>query len=487
MNKKIVFGLVMLIAASLLFAQLSIARIDLTDSSTGDGGTTITNNNYYNWSNVSYDQGLNTTENVTHWNITAAGYFIGDGSLLTGIAGGFTYSDWFNQNLNTTADVEHNNITGVFFGDGGNLTNLSNYANTFTISPSGADYTSIQSALDANPTPSTVFLVYPGTYTDTINFTANKQVVQSIGHVQNVIVQQTDAEVVNTSNYNGTLIKFLNIKLTAPTTDQNMISVGNGFLGCLSCKLRLNTTQNIAGSSQPHIVNVYGSGLYKQKYGEIEYLHTGDTGNGIKTPYDITGTGGKIEVLRPCKSNITNSGTATATTYAVSNVAGNFEIVGICEGVVKDTDANIVAGLGYIGGGGSEEISYCHMNIYGGNSGNAYAIYHAGTGTIRSFHNSFHVETTGGDAHSFLVGASATLISQFDDLIGPDGSVGAGKLIMVSSESDGDLTLTGNLTADNNITTENITVNNNMTIENGVNSWNIYVDGNGTLVWEMDG
>lgn len=70
-----------------------------------------------------FDQNLNTTNNVTFWNITATKFFIGNGSLLTGIAS-FIYSNWFNQNLNATDDVIFGKVTSTFHGDGGNLTNI---------------------------------------------------------------------------------------------------------------------------------------------------------------------------------------------------------------------------------------------------------------------------------------------------------------------------------------------------------------------------
>ena len=397
----------------LLFAGLSSAMIDLTGTQSGGGGSS----------------------------------FSGSWDDLTDIPAGFS------DNIdNETSQI---------------------YINTFTISPSGdANYTSIQSALDANPVAGSLFIVYPGTYVDTINFTADRQVVQSAGHVQNVIVTQVDNSIVNVSDYESCLIKYLNIRLTAPTTAINAINIGDGFLGAISCKLYLSCTANIAGADQPHIVNVYGSGLYKQKYGEFEYYHSGNTGAGIKAPYDITGTG-EMQILRACQTNITNSGTALATTIFVEDGTGDFEIVDLCEGVVRDKDADIVTAMGYLGGGASnEEISFCHVHVYAGNTGNAYAIYHTGSGEVRSTHNKFHIYSSGADRHSFFIGAGDTLISQFDDIIAPDGLAGTGTLVAVSSESDGSITLTDAL---------------HLKYDYGVDECDIYVDGDGDLHIEPTG
>jgi len=64
--------------------------------------------------------------------------FFGDGGNLTNISAGFTFNDWFNQQLNTTNNVTFTwldilndiNVSGFvnasyFIGDGGNLTNIS--------------------------------------------------------------------------------------------------------------------------------------------------------------------------------------------------------------------------------------------------------------------------------------------------------------------------------------------------------------------------
>lgn len=47
-----------------------------------------------------------------------ANFFIGDGSLLTGIPGGY------DQSLNTTDDVAFNQVTSTFYGDGSHLTGI---------------------------------------------------------------------------------------------------------------------------------------------------------------------------------------------------------------------------------------------------------------------------------------------------------------------------------------------------------------------------
>ena len=462
-NKKIILSILVLIM--LVLTGSSSARIDLTGTSGGVGGGSGADG-YAGATGHPHNQDLNTTSNVIfarlegngtalwwlNWNnLTNVPAGFADGIDNVGSADGYAgpIGHPHNQDLNTTDDVNFNTVTSVFFGDGGNLTNVSyNFSATYTIAKSGGDYTSIQAALDDHPETKTAFIVYPGTYTDTIHFTANNQVVFGAAHPPNTIVTQADANIVNVSDYTSCVIKNLNIRLTAPdSNDVDMITVGDGHLVVVDCKLYLSCSANIPGAYQPHIACIYGSGLYKQKRGEFEYFHSGDTTNGIKAAYDVTGTG-DMKILLPCLSNVTNSGTALATTLFVDDGAGTIEIVNICEGRVEDKNASIVTGMGYIGGGtGEVEISYSHLHVIGGNTGNVYAIYHTSSGEVRSSHNKFHIYSTGADRHSFFIGVGDTLTSQFDDIVAPDGAVGAGTLIQVNSPEDGSLIASNNITA----------------------------------------
>jgi len=323
------------------------------------------------------------------------------------------------------------------------------FDNVVTIAKGGqCDYNTIQTALDENPTANTLFLVFPGVYTDTIHFTANFQTVISASHAQNTKVRQIDENVVNASDYNGCLIKYLHIQLWEPDSDVDMITVGDGFLSVLSTKLTLNTTQTIAGVNQPHVVNVYGNGLYKSKLGEIQYFHSGNTVNGIKAPFDVTGADGMLQILRLCKLNITNSGTATATTIYVSDGSGKLEINYLSDADVTDTDAAIVAGFGYIGSSENSTITHSTLTVTGGGSNNCYAAYHTGTGLLRSAHNNIMIQS-GANNYGIYLGASGSFAGHMDDVRASDGDQIAGTVYVASSQADGNFTISGNLTTGN--------------------------------------
>jgi len=91
MKKKLIYGIIIsLILLTSAQAQNYYIPIITTNNITNN----ITGGN-------SFDQGLNTTENVTFANVTAD-YYFGDGSQLTGISAGGGFTTDQNDELNTT-------------------------------------------------------------------------------------------------------------------------------------------------------------------------------------------------------------------------------------------------------------------------------------------------------------------------------------------------------------------------------------------------
>lgn len=312
--------------------------------------------------------------------------------------------------------------------------------NCVSVSPFGGDYTTIQAALDANPTVGLIVLVYSGTYTnDTINFTANRQTVKSVGKGNNTIVTNS-LQVVEGGDYTGCKVIKMRINFT-PTAAINGIELNNGTMCLDSCRVDLTTASNIIAAVQPHLLAITGTGELTTKFGEYTYQHTGNTGaGGIKAMFSING--GTLHWLRPCTSSMTNSGTALATTLIVDAGAGGFNLEEACDLTITDTNAAIVTGFGYIGGGGNNIITHSSLTVVGGGGNNCYAVYHAGTGILRSSHN--NVSITGGlNNFGIFVGAAATFNGHMDDVRAASGNQIAGTANIASSEVDGSFTVTG--------------------------------------------
>jgi len=383
---------------------------------------------------------------------TTLTYSLGSGALR--------WLNLFVQNVNAEEIDAFNlhlseNLTVDGYINGVNISNLDEPNRTYTIAESGGDYTSIQSALDAHP-ESALFLVYPGTYVDdTISFTASKQTIKNTGKPNTAIVTNANTIVI-AGDYKAVVVADMNLQIN-PVDTQSLATVQNGELRIRNSRLQLNATTNIAGADQPNIIQVTGTGTATSKEGEFYYYHSGDTTNGIKAMFDMDGTG-DIIIKRPCATNMDNSGTALATTLFVDDGNGDILITDICESTVKDTEASIVAGLGYIGGSGDQEFHNIILNIVGGGSNNCYAIYNAGTGSIKSTYGDYDISDCANN-YTFFTGVNAITESDFDNVDGSSGITGTGILKTVSSYEDGNFTVSDTITA-TKLFVHDITINN---------------------------
>ena len=311
-----------------------------------------------------------------------------------------------------------------------------NPENVVVVSPSGGDYTTIQAALNANAVTNLLVLVGPGVYAnDTINFTANYQCVKNLGK-PNVARVTNTAQICEAGDFGPCSVIDMNLVGTY-TSDINLCEVNDGDLRIRQCRLQVNASGTISSASQPQLLAVTGTGDATTKLGEFYLYNTATTTTGIKTAFEVA-NGGELYLKRPCKILVSNSGTATATAVYADTGTGVVDIENACEISVTDTDASIVAGLGYVVGSGSENLNYSTVTVTGGGANNCYGIYHAGTGTISSEYNKITV-TGGANNYSYFVGASATLDVYWDLVSAADGRSVAGTFNGVYNESTGDL------------------------------------------------
>ena len=305
----------------------------------------------------------------------------------------------------------------------------------YYISPTGADYSTIQAALDARNAGGEVFIVGPGTYAnDTINFSANNQTVRGYGLTPNTHITQTDATVCNFGAYTGCRIENMYLEMTAPTTAKDLIT-GTGSLRIRWCHLEV-TSAAVATADQPTCLDTTGNVI--MTFGTIEYANTGNDGGGataIKAAIRISGSA-DVE-FRRVRFIITGAGQSLAITPSYGT-AGVVTMVR-CEITVDDDASSNTVGFAYsnIAGGVHE---FMGNNLHVDNANNAaVGIWLISSEEVRSMFNHIHVTSAGGTADSFNIGGAATITSQFDDIIAADGTAGAGMLVMVSSESDGAL------------------------------------------------
>ena len=312
---------------------------------------------------------------------------------------------------------------------------------TFTISPSGGDYSTIQAALTANATADTLFLVYPGTYVDdTINFTASNQSVVGVGLTPKQVITNT-AQIIDYGAFTG--CRMSNIRLEGTYTSAIDMITGSGELIARDVGLVLNVTGTIAGS--PHVVNTTGS--FKQVRGTLKYNNAAISSGQIKSAL-MLGTAATVE-LRRVIVDIDGSNASSAITLGYGSGTGVLNAYR-CNVDILDTDAVIVNGLAYLGGSGDHEYFSNDLHVECGGDGKfAYGFLctTATTLTIRGMFNHLHIEDGGGTGKSYgmSIGTDCTVVSQFDDIIAADGIINNGTFTGVNSDADGDLTVTGNV------------------------------------------
>ncbi len=335
---------------------------------------------------------------------------------------------------------------------------------TVKISPSGADYTTIQAALDDNTAGGELFEVYPATYTDdTITFTANNQVVKGMScSPSDVKVTTASSNICDYGAFTGCKVCDVKMEITAGTTLVHTVQGAGGSCNFKRCHTSQVTSYATAGA-QPSCYYSSGNGTVKIQEGSMVYNHSGDNAGIIKAAffwdshaptYDFDGVNIDIDG--------SNASTALTIGYGTGAVAIDFDK---CIATVNDTSTGIPAGF-YIGGAGTQEFSYNDLHVTGGGT-NAYGIYSTSSGNIRGMFNHIHVSGATNN-YSYHRGGTATIASQLEDIVADGGVNGSGgTFTYVNSQSDGNWTAsgayTGDVTGDVTGNADTVTTNANLT------------------------
>jgi len=340
-------------------------------------------------------------------------------------------------------DFGDGNLITTGIGNFGSL--VTPYTKTVSISPAGGDYTTIQAALTANTAGGELFIVYPGTYTnDTINFTANNQCVVGAGLTPQQVVTAADAVICNFGAFTGCRIQNIKMTVTAATSAIDTVIGSTGEIRLRDCHVAM-TNSNVTTSDQPSCIEVTGAGTVIMNRGTIDYNNDVDDTDGataIKRAVTL-GTGAEVE-LRRMTADIdgSNQSLAMAMFYGTSTGIGIFERSCVR---IDDLGTTIAAGM-YFTGSGTSELYGNDVHVTVG-SGTGYGAIIVGTVDIRSMLNHYHIIDTGGTSYSFSVGATASLVTQLDDIIADDGVTGkAANITYCHSASDGNFDLSGALT-----------------------------------------
>ena len=333
-------------------------------------------------------------------------------------------------------------------GDG----NASSPANTVIISPSGGDYTTIQGALTANAVDGTLFIVYPGTYTnDTINLTANNQCIKGNACSPKSILVTNTAQICDFGATTGGVLENMKMVMTVPANSIDVTITGTGSLNVKFCHAEavLSGTNSASGGG-----SVYGgSGTVKVIEGSIVLTDTSDrtTSKGKKA---VNVEAGSSWVIDDVIFTVTGSGTSSSISAVRSTSTGTI-LLDKCNIDVDDDDSLETAAFSVINGNGDTEAKYNNIHVVNNGSGHiAVGGSFDSDGSSLSFRSSFnhvHVESASGTANYVIIKDSqTTVIAQFNDVIAVDGTdnTNGGTFTLVSSEEDGKITASGGITGD---------------------------------------
>ena len=320
---------------------------------------------------------------------------------------------------------------------------------TVTVSASGADYTTIQAALDDNVIVGLVVEVYEGTYVnDTVNFTANNQSVMGMGCAGGSTVITNTAQISDFGAFTG--VKYCNIKFIGTYTSAINMITGTGSASARFCHFEASSTGTFVSG---HTI-ITTSGTFKMHFGSM-ISHNNVTSAGLTAKRAVNILAGGFGDLESVNITITGTNASFINCIIFNEAAGTTRVIGNIA-TVTDNDTTLAIGVVTSNGSGDGEAYYniLHVNNTGGQ---AIGIYLDSNGTdlkIRTMYNHFHC--VGATTIGYLTAADANvyLDIQYDDIIADTGiSKGAGSHVTyLYSDEDGKLSVSEQPTATDNLT-----------------------------------
>ncbi len=326
------------------------------------------------------------------------------------------------------------------------------YQQVVTVAKSGADYTTIQGAIDsisdnASNKPYSV-LIYPGIYTEDIVM-EDYVSLYGVGDPVSIIIYGTNSAPLVTGSAENAYEGIFGLTLSlAPTSNaQSLISNSAGTLVVQNSNLFINSSTNDIVATV--WAQTGGSCWLNSSY--IIYNMDG-THATSKTHSVISVSGTSSYIIRRSEVDIDvddANDTVIFLNESTNNTIKSDVLGNALHMTLNSASYSGTAGGFYLHGSGTNKfVQNNHFHMESAGNGTAYGFYVNSTtvaATVWSTANQVHVEGFATN-YGLNIAAGDTFISHFDDVVADGGNTGAGTITAVQSPSDGNFIATGNAT-----------------------------------------
>ncbi len=331
---------------------------------------------------------------------------------------------------------------------------LEMYNNTVTVAKKGADFTTIQGAIDSITVGTGMkynILIYPGVYNEDVVL-KNGVNLQGMGGSAGVVINGTSATLTMGSGFGYPRSHIRNLIVKMQTT-------GTGQVG-INCSGGIHIINDVTvdydvNNGNGNAVNLENNCFIVMRESAIQYDQTGTGGGdhiGMNTQNEAIGSMSNSAVLMDiagvaANDRVTAIGWYTNTTEDLTAQGNTIDIVassanfgGLVAGVVTTSDKN------------TTDVRDNHIHLItpsgvSGSRGTAYVIYTDGGGELHATANRILIDGFDNNFVADAMNASNVVISHFDDIVAVNGSNGTGSYVYVNSPVDGNLWMNGDMHA----------------------------------------
>jgi len=335
---------------------------------------------------------------------------------------------------------------------------LNMYDSAVTVGAKGGDFTLIQDAIDsitdASISRTYVILVYPGTYTENIDFTGKPYInLKGIGTRTDCIITAASGTTLTVDD--GSPFECVNMTLQNTAASGGKVVVIPAGLNYLTDTIVFSNC-----AIRSIINNGYGttieqsSGRLVNIGGRIQYIHSG-TGGGDHKLIDII-AGDSAVVSKAQLHTMSISSSASADNVVMINEANAAVVISCFSLIASMVRSGTVTGTTdfYIPNGTGTDKVFIANNITmlnSGSGGTGNALKTAGNGCTVKFLSNRIAVTGFTTNYAFNVAASDTVYSTFDFIETADNKTVAGTFYATHAHDEGDFFVTRDLYLERNM------------------------------------